>query len=63
MISKYVPIRLNYEAAVIAKNAAKDVTEATGIQKFVAGAIGPTNRTLSISPSVERPEYRNISNF
>ena len=33
----------------------------TGIQKYVAGAMGPTNRTLSISPSVEKPEYRNIS--
>jgi len=26
----------------------------------VAGAMGPTNRTLSISPSVERPDFRNI---
>ena len=25
--------------------------------------MGPTNRTLSISPSVEKPEYRNISKF
>lgn len=34
-----------------------------GIQRFVAGAMGPTNRTLSISPSVENPGYRNISKF
>ena len=27
----------------------------------MAGAMGPTNRTLSISPSVERPDFRNIS--
>ena len=53
--------RLNYEGAIIAKKAANDVTEATGLQKFVAGAMGPTNRTLSISPSVENPDYRNIS--
>ena len=45
----------------MAKKAAMEVTEATGSQKYVAGAIGPTNRTLSISPSVERPDYRNIS--
>ena len=53
---------MNYEAALIAKKAAKYVTDTTGIQRFVAGALGPTNRTLSISPSVENPEYRNISN-
>lgn len=34
-----------------------------GKEKFVAGAMGPTNRTLSISPSVEKPGYRNISKF
>lgn len=31
------------------------------MHKFVAGSMGPTNRTLSISPSVERPDFRNIS--
>lgn len=31
--------------------------------RFVAGAMGPTNKTASISPSVERPDYRNISTF
>uniref|UniRef100_A0A8C0VKG1 Methionine synthase n=1 Tax=Cyanistes caeruleus TaxID=156563 RepID=A0A8C0VKG1_CYACU len=29
--------------------------------RYVAGAMGPTNRTLSVSPSVERPDYRNIT--
>ena len=29
----------------------------------MAGAMGPTNRTLSISPSVEKPGYRNISEY
>ena len=33
----------------------------SGSQKYVAGALGPTNRTLSISPSVENPGFRNIS--
>jgi len=32
-----------------------------GCKRFVAGAVGPTNKTLSVSPSVERPDYRNIS--
>ena len=53
--------RLNYASAQVAKRAAKDVTAATGQTRYVAGAIGPTNRTLSISPSVEKPEFRNIS--
>ena len=34
---------------------------ATGQTKYVSGAMGPTNRTLSISPSVEQPEFRNIT--
>jgi methionine synthase I (cobalamin-dependent) len=29
--------------------------------RFVAGALGPTNRTLSISPSVENPAFRNVT--
>ncbi|XP_064402589.1 methionine synthase-like isoform X2 [Halichondria panicea] len=32
-----------------------------GIPRYVIGSIGPTNRTLSLSPSVERPDYRNIT--
>jgi len=52
---------INYEGTLLAKKAAKDVYEATGNRKYVAGAMGPTNRTLSISPSVERPDFRNIT--
>ena len=48
---------------MIAKRAAEDATRISGNQKYVAGAMGPTNRTLSISPSVEKPEFRNISKF
>ncbi|KAF5922007.1 hypothetical protein HPG69_015457 [Diceros bicornis minor] len=33
----------------------------TRIKRFVAGALGPTNKTLSVSPSVEKPDYRNIT--
>ena len=53
--------RLNFESAQLAKRAAEDVGRETGMKRFVAGAIGPTNRTLSISPSVEKPEYRNVT--
>ncbi|XP_020627745.1 methionine synthase-like [Orbicella faveolata] len=53
--------RLNKTSAEIAKKAAREVAEATGVKRYVAGAMGPTNRTLSISPSVENPGYRNIT--
>jgi 5-methyltetrahydrofolate--homocysteine methyltransferase len=52
---------LNFEAAKLAKKAATDVMASDGKQRYVAGALGPTNRTLSISPSVERPDFRNVS--
>jgi 5-methyltetrahydrofolate--homocysteine methyltransferase len=54
---------LNFEAAKVAKLAVKEYLEETKslTRKYVAGALGPTNRTLSISPSVERPDFRNIS--
>lgn len=51
--------RLNYEGAIIAKKAASDVTEATGLQKFVAGAIGRKhakrrNLQIGISCAISR---------
>jgi len=54
--------RLNFEGARIAKEAATNATKATPNKpRFVAGDLGPTNKTLSISPDVNRPGYRNIS--
>jgi len=52
---------INFEGAKLAKKAAAEVYAATGERKYVAGALGPTNRTLSISPSVEKPEFRNVT--
>lgn len=52
---------INYQSAVIARKACEDVAAATGRRCFVCGAIGPTNKTLSISPSVEKPEMRNVT--
>ena len=50
---------LNLEAARLAKAAADDWTRRTPDRpRFVAGAIGPTNRTLSISPDVNDPGLR-----
>ena len=53
---------LNLEAARIAKRTATDWTGRTPDQpRFVAGAIGPTSRTLSISPEVDDPAARAIT--
>ena len=52
---------LNREGARLARSAADTVSGETGRQRFVAGAIGPTNRSASISPDVNNPGFRNIS--
>ncbi|XP_024140569.1 methionine synthase isoform X2 [Oryzias melastigma] len=52
---------LNLRSAELARKAADDVTRQTGVKRYVAGALGPTNKTLSVSPSVERPDFRNIT--
>ena len=53
---------LNFESAKIAKEVANEFTKANPNQpRFVAGSIGPTNRTASLSPDVNRPEYRAIN--
>jgi 5-methyltetrahydrofolate--homocysteine methyltransferase len=52
---------LNLQAATLARQVADEVSAATGKQRFVAGALGPTNRTASLSPDVNDPGFRNIS--
>jgi 5-methyltetrahydrofolate--homocysteine methyltransferase len=53
---------LNLEAAKIARAAADAWTKKTPDKpRFVAGAVGPTNRTASISPDVGNPAFRNIT--
>jgi len=53
---------LSYEGARIAKEATTEFMEQNPNRKcFVAGAIGPTNRTLSLSPDVNDPGFRAIS--
>jgi 5-methyltetrahydrofolate--homocysteine methyltransferase len=52
---------LNVAAAKIARDAADAWTKKTPDKpRFVAGAIGPTNRTASISPDVNNPGFRNV---
>jgi 5-methyltetrahydrofolate--homocysteine methyltransferase len=50
---------LNYESARIAKEAAKKYSTEDK-PRFVAGSIGPTNKTASLSPDVNNPGYRAI---
>jgi 5-methyltetrahydrofolate--homocysteine methyltransferase len=52
---------LNLAAAQVARRAADDVAARTGRPRFVAGALGPTNRTASLSPQVNDPGFRNIT--
>lgn len=52
---------LNLAAARVAREAADEVAARTGRPRFVAGVLGPTNRTASLSPDVNDPGFRNIS--
>jgi 5-methyltetrahydrofolate--homocysteine methyltransferase len=52
---------INIESARLARKVADEISEKEGRPTFVAGAIGPTNRTCSMSPDVNRPEYRATS--
>ena len=52
---------LNREGAKLARAAAERVSREDGKPHFVAGAIGPTNRTASISPDVSNPGYRAVT--
>ncbi len=51
---------INRAGAEIARKVA-DRTATPGSPRFVAGSLGPTNRTASLSPDVNRPGFRNIS--
>ncbi|MFS1907349.1 methionine synthase [Vibrio lentus] len=53
---------INYAAAKLAREAADEWTAKTPEKpRFVAGVLGPTNRTCSLSPDVNDPGYRNVS--
>lgn len=51
---------LNLESAKIARQCCEEAEAKDGKRRFVAGAIGPTNKTLSLSPDVNDPGYREI---
>lgn len=52
---------INREGARLAREAADAASEKTGKLRFVAGALGPTNKTLSVSPNVSDPVFRAIT--
>lgn len=51
---------INIESGKIARGLADEYEAKDGKPRFVAGAIGPTNKTLSLSPDVEDPGFREI---
>src|SRR5690606_29145405 len=56
-----IAFELNVQGAKLAREAAAMAGKEDGRRRFVAGAIGPTNRTASISPDVSNPGYRATS--
>ena len=59
---EHLVYNLNYESARIAKASAVKFTQDNPDKpRFVAGSLGPTNRTASLSPDVNRPGFRAIS--
>ncbi len=56
-----IAYELNQAGATLAREAAALAEKEDGRRRFVAGALGPTNRTASISPDVSNPGFRAIS--
>ena len=57
---EHVVYELNYESARLAREAADEYSTPEK-PRFVAGAVGPTNRTASLSPDVNRPGFRAVT--
>jgi 5-methyltetrahydrofolate--homocysteine methyltransferase len=51
---------INVAAAGIIREVADAASQADGRPRWIAGALGPTNKTLSLSPNVEDPGYREV---
>ncbi|MEF9951417.1 MAG: methionine synthase [Clostridium sp.] len=52
---------INYRAALLARQCADKAEKVDNVKRFVAGSVGPTNKTLSLSPDVENPGYRAVT--
>ncbi len=51
---------INISAAKVIREACDEATAKDGMPRFVCGAMGPTNKTLSLSPDVEDPGFREV---
>ncbi|MDP1929198.1 MAG: methionine synthase [Thiobacillus sp.] len=59
---QHLVYKINFEAAKLARSAADEYSAKTPDQpRFVAGILGPTSRTASMSPDVNDPGFRNVS--
>src|SRR5690242_8437447 len=56
-----IAYELNLAGSRLARAAAAQAVQEDGKRRFVAGALGPTNRTASISPDVSNPGFRAIT--
>ncbi len=52
---------INLVSAQLAREVADEAEQATGTPRFVAGSLGPTNQTASLSPDVNDPGFRNVT--
>ncbi len=59
--AEHLVAEINIASARIARTLADEYAAQDGRPRFVAGAIGPTNKTLSLSPDVEDPGFREIT--
>ncbi|HKJ80863.1 MAG TPA: methionine synthase, partial [Ignavibacteriaceae bacterium] len=59
---EHIIYKLNFSAAKIAREAADEYSKKNSLKpRFVAGSLGPTNKTASLSPNVNDPGYRAIT--
>jgi len=60
--TEYLVYELNYQSAKIAREVADEFTKKTPDKpRFVAGSMGPTNKTASLSPDVNDPGFRAVT--
>jgi 5-methyltetrahydrofolate--homocysteine methyltransferase len=58
--AEHLVFEINHAAARVTRAEVDAATASDGLDRFVAGAIGPTNKTLSLSPDVNDPGYREV---
>ncbi|MFA5648067.1 MAG: methionine synthase [Bacteroidales bacterium] len=60
--TEHLAREINRQAAIVARRVADEATQTNPLKpRFVAGSIGPTNRTASMSPDVNNPAYRAVT--